>query len=108
MNIPRNYLSSWETRINKSSNCWNQSTFVKKKVFGSYYGMGASSLFSICRQNGFFFTMIVEGLPWSWSYVSWIYNYLCNQCLSPLTLWVRILLRRGVLDKTLCDKVCHW
>jgi hypothetical protein len=36
------------------------------------------------------------------------YNYLCNQCLSPLTLWVRILLRRGVLDTTLCDKVCHW
>ena len=29
------------------------------------------------------------GLPWSWSYDSWIYNYLCNQCLSPLTLWVR-------------------
>ena len=29
-----------------------------------------------------------EGL--SWSYGSWIYNYLCNQCLSPLKLWVRI------------------
>ena len=28
----------------------------------------------------------------SWSYGSWIYYYLCNQCLSPLTLWVRILL----------------
>ena len=27
---------------------------------------------------------------WSWSYGSWIYNYLCNQCLSPLKLWVRI------------------
>jgi hypothetical protein len=27
---------------------------------------------------------------WSWSYGSLIYNYLCNQCLSPLTLWVRI------------------
>ena len=26
----------------------------------------------------------------SWSYGSWIYNYLCNQCLSPLTLWVLI------------------
>jgi hypothetical protein len=26
---------------------------------------------------------------WSWSYDSWIYNYLCNQCLSPLNLWVR-------------------
>jgi hypothetical protein len=25
-----------------------------------------------------------------WSYGSWIYNYLCNQCPSPLTLWVRI------------------
>jgi len=25
---------------------------------------------------------------WSWSYCSWIYNYLCNQCLSPLKLWV--------------------
>jgi hypothetical protein len=25
-----------------------------------------------------------------WSYGSWIYNYLCNQCLSTLTLWVRI------------------
>jgi hypothetical protein len=28
----------------------------------------------------------------------WIYNYLCNQCLSPLTLWVGILFRRDVLD----------
>ena len=27
----------------------------------------------------------------SWSYGSWIYNHLCNQCLSPLTLWVRIV-----------------
>jgi len=24
------------------------------------------------------------GLSWSWSYGGWIYNYLCNQCLSPL------------------------
>ena len=23
---------------------------------------------------------------WSWSYGSWIYSYLCNQCLSPLKL----------------------
>jgi D-mannonate dehydratase len=29
---------------------------------------------------------------------SWIYNYLCNQCLSPLTLSVQIPSRRGVLD----------
>jgi hypothetical protein len=25
-------------------------------------------------------------------YDSWIYNYLCNQCLPPLKLWVRIAL----------------
>ena len=29
------------------------------------------------------------GPSWSWSYGSWIYCYLINQCLSPLTLWVR-------------------
>ena len=34
-------------------------------------------------------------LLWSWSHGSWIYYYLCNQCLSPL-------------DTTLCDKVCQW
>jgi hypothetical protein len=39
---------------------------------------------------------------WSWSYGSWIYNYLCDQCLSPPKLWIRIALRRGVLDTTLC------
>ena len=44
----------------------------------------------------------------SWSYGSWIYHYLCNQCLSPLTLWVRIPHRQGVSDTTLCDKVCQW
>ena len=32
----------------------------------------------------------------SWSYGSWFYYYLCNQCLSPLTLRVRILLWWGV------------
>jgi hypothetical protein len=26
----------------------------------------------------------------SWLYGSWIYDYLCNHCILPLTLWVRI------------------
>ena len=47
------------------------------------------------------------GPSWSWLYGSWIYNYQCNQCLSPLT-WVLIPHRRVVLDTTLCDKVCQW
>jgi hypothetical protein len=37
--------------------------------------------------------------------IKYIFNYLCNQYLSPLKLWVRIPLRRGVLDTTFCDKV---
>jgi hypothetical protein len=32
---------------------------------------------------------IFAGQLWPWSYGSWIYNYLCNQCLSPLMLWDR-------------------
>ena len=43
---------------------------------------------------------------WPWSYCSWIYNYLCNQCLSPLILWVRISIRAR--STTLCAKVCQW
>ena len=49
-----------------------------------------------------------KGLLWSWFYGSWIYNYLCNQCLTPLNLWVRTTLRWVVLYATLCDKVCQW
>jgi hypothetical protein len=32
---------------------------------------------------------ITTGGP-SWSYGRWIYNYICNQCLSPFKFWVRI------------------
>ena len=50
----------------------------------------------------------VQGPIWSWSYGSWIYNYLCNQCLSPLKLSVRTCSWWGVLNTTLSDKVCQW
>ena len=47
------------------------------------------------------------GTSWSWSYGSWIYNYLCNQWLAPLMLWVRISIRARCT--TLCDKKkCQW
>ena len=45
---------------------------------------------------------------WSWSYGSWIYNYVWNRCLSPLKLWFRIPPSRGVLNTTLSNKVCQW
>jgi hypothetical protein len=47
---------------------------------------------------------IIKGPSWPWSYGSW--DYLCNQCLSPLMLWVRIPIRARCT--TLCDKVCQW
>jgi hypothetical protein len=37
---------------------------------------------------------------------SWIYNYLCNQRLSPLMLWVQISIRSRCTK--LCDQVCLW
>jgi hypothetical protein len=46
------------------------------------------------------------GPSWPWSYGNWIYNYLCNQCLSPLMLWIRIPIRAKCT--TLCDNVCQW
>ena len=49
---------------------------------------------------------IFQVLSWLWSYGSWIYNYLCNQCLSPLMLWVWISIRARCA--TLCDKFCQW
>ena len=55
-----------------------------------------------CKAHVFF--IFLEESSWQWLYGSWIYNYICNQC---LTLWVRIQLRRGIRDTTLCDKVCQ-
>jgi hypothetical protein len=49
---------------------------------------------------------MTTGPSWSWSYSSWTYNYLCNQYLSPLMLWVRILIR--AMCTALCDKVDQW
>jgi hypothetical protein len=39
--------------------------------------------------------------------IGFIYNYLCNQCLSPLKLKFEPRSWRGVLDITLCDKACQ-
>jgi hypothetical protein len=46
-------------------------------------------LFDVLSATVCNFIIIELGPSWLWSYGSWIYNYLCNQCLSPLMLWVR-------------------
>ena len=45
----------------------------------------------LCFCLFFLFFYFVSGPLWSGSYGSWIYNYLYNQCLSPIKLCVRTL-----------------
>ena len=67
-------------------------------VSGSYGLTSCCSRFCLCRctrtfsntDNGFTETFFYQGPSWPWSYGSWIYNYLCNLCLSPLKLWAWI------------------
>jgi hypothetical protein len=43
-------------------------------------------LLSLYKSLVWTFSLIsLKGLLWSWSYGSWIYNYLCNRDLSPLS-----------------------
>jgi hypothetical protein len=50
----------------------------------------------------FLYPKFIRGPLWPCSYGSYIYNYLCNQCLSPLV-WVRISIRARCT--TLCDNI---
>jgi hypothetical protein len=73
------------------------------------YG-GESRLVRLCLHHCWYWVILLYfkefgGLSWSWSDGRWIYNKLCNRCLSPLTLWVRIpLIARCT---TLCDDICY-
>ena len=81
--------------LNKSFMCYSELNRMNLCIFSIAWIVGED-----------FFTLFnCERSSWSWSYGSWIYNYLCNQCLSLVKLWVEIQLRWGILDATLCDKV---
>jgi hypothetical protein len=58
------------------------------------------------KYNLFSSWLLYAKQQWPWSYGSWIYNYLCNQYLSPLILWIWISIMARCT--TLCDKVCKW
>ena len=59
--------------------------------------------FKLITRKLWYAPLYIKGLAWPWSYGMY------NQCLllSPLRLWVWHPLRQGVLDTTLCDKVCQ-
>ena len=71
-----------ETRI--SISCWCffsiMSDDSKSEVLFIFFVVFVE-LFSITVVSRFTF----RSSSWLWSYGSWIYNYLCNQCLSPTT-----------------------
>ena len=48
------------------------------------------------------------GPSWSWSYGSWIYNYLAISAYHHYSCEFEPRSWRGALDATLCDKVCQW
>ena len=72
----------------------------------SYHTITTTSL--LCCSVSFFFKIKVDFKYYYNDVYLWIYNYLYNQCLSPLTLWFRIPFMWSVLDTTLCDNVCQW
>ena len=51
---------------------------------------GVCSLLSILNISHLDLLLWKQEPSWSWWYDSWIYNYLCTKCLSPLKLWVQI------------------
>jgi len=38
----------------------------------------------IMSHQWYWYFVSSSGPSWSWSYGSWIYNYVCNQCISLL------------------------
>ena len=61
-------------------------------------GAGLGFVISLAFSN---FTLFFQMRGPSWSFGSWIYNYMCDKCLSPLTLWVRIPLMYSIHDYVL-------
>ena len=80
-------------KYSKHYNILNKTSKVSHILLFATHYLYYFKLLSVCRS-------------WPWSDGSWIYNYLCNQCLSPLMLWVWISIRARCT--TLCDKVCQW
>ena len=89
---------------------WNKAG--ERGVLAIHIAKRTSNFKSKLKHNFHSFSIIwKEGLLWSWLYGGWMYNYLCNQCLSPLNLWVWILLMARCTRTTLyslsvtCDRL---
>ena len=104
------FWTTWKLITAHNSNCW-KCGILKQIIY--VYNVPLSKdkttwnhfpCFWLVVSNKVSLIQSYQWLLWPWSYGSWIYNYLCNQCPSPLMLWVRISIRASC---TLCDKVCQ-
>jgi len=73
----------------------HQHLSIKKTV---HISCSFTSLFCLTEKNTCRHCMpllpyILQELSWSWSYGSWIYNYICNRCPSTRKWWIRITLK---------------
>ena len=73
---------------------WMSTKYIQENMYHEWNHETLTTFIAVGRQRG----RMVFGYM----------THVCNQCLSPLPLFVRIPFRRGVLDTTLCDKVWQW
>jgi hypothetical protein len=103
-NVPYIVLSPWYNSLSIAHKIWvylDDSYLCLLK--NTKYTLLLKLLLNIFHRHTFWF----QGKQISSAYF-WINNYLCNQCISQLKLWVRALLMARLTDTTLCDKVCQW
>ena len=78
---------------------------VEKRIFLTWSTTTYTALHNNCiLEQRFHKPINLQGRRGCDRMVVGIYNYLSNQCLSPLMLWVRLPLRCA----TLCDKFGQW
>jgi hypothetical protein len=113
-------VTSLKSTKSKSSEIfWPLSPLKLPNTFSTLYLQGLLGVVTVsglnCLSNSIFPDIfhvnitrphVFQGPSWPWSYGSWIYNYLSNQSLSPLMLWVRISIRARC--RTLCDQIWQW
>ena len=89
-------VKSWEFRIREIRYCWEGNTMLLRRKYDVLINVTwdcfDQSNFYISRINFIewnnmiyvlFINPFLPGESWPWSYGSWIYNYICNQCLPP-------------------------
>jgi hypothetical protein len=74
-------ITSWE-----QSNLWERINHTTHK-FNPNFILSAETV-----ESGIMVILTDTCPSWSWSYVSWIYNFLCNQCIS-LWVWMPLMVK---------------